>query len=70
MRTIWSQRVSTAMQSCPTRFGAKWSLMMETTGGPWTERPKPHVPSSAVTTQAGRFQEAGSVQERSRRKRS
>jgi hypothetical protein len=53
---MMSHIFSIAMQFWPSSIGARWSLMMEVTGPLNSVRPKPHVPSSAVTRQPVRVQ--------------
>ena len=54
IRRMMSQHFSVAIGSWPTSVGAKWPLMICSTGPPWVVIPIPNVPSSAVTTQAVR----------------
>lgn len=49
---IISHSFSVAMHSSTVSIGAKWSLIMETTGASYVVMPRPEVPSSAVTTHA------------------
>ena len=52
MRNIMSHSRSIAVHSSSTSSRAKWSLMIGATGPLCVVNPRPHVPSSAVTTQA------------------
>ena len=52
MRNIMSHSRSIAMHSSSTSSRAKWSLTIGAAGPLCVVNPRPHVPSSAVTTQA------------------